>query len=56
VFTKRVFGECLDKVRGGWGKLQNEELYNLYSLPNTVRINKYRRMRWVGHVAQMGRS
>jgi hypothetical protein len=32
----------------------NEELHSLYSLPNIIRVIKSRRMRWVGHVAQMG--
>jgi hypothetical protein len=35
-------------------KLHNEELHNLYSSPNIIRIYKSRRMRWAGHVAQMG--
>ena len=34
----------------------NEELSDLYSLPNTVRVVKYRRMRWEGHVARMGKG
>ena len=36
------------------GKVHNEELNDLYSLPNIVRVIKSRRMRWVGHVARMG--
>jgi hypothetical protein len=41
--------------RGGkWRKLHNEELSDLYSLPNIVRLVKSRRMRWAGHVARMG--
>jgi hypothetical protein len=35
----------------GWRKLQNEELRNLYSLPNIIRMIKSRRMRWAGHMA-----
>jgi hypothetical protein len=41
-------------VTGGWRKLHNEELHNLYSSPIIIRIIKSRRMRWAGHVAQMG--
>jgi hypothetical protein len=41
-------------VTGGWRKLHNEELHDLYSSPNIIRIIKLRRMRWAGHVARMG--
>jgi hypothetical protein len=41
-------------VRGGWRKLHNEEHRNLYSSPTITRMIKSRRIRWVGHVAQMG--
>jgi hypothetical protein len=37
-----------------WRKLLNDELHNLYSSPNIVRVIKSRRMRWAGHVARMG--
>jgi len=37
-----------------WRKIHNEELSDRYSLPNTVRVVKSRRMRWAGHVARMG--
>ena len=43
-----------DDVTGEWRKLHNEELNDLYFLPNTVRVVKSRRMRWAGHVAHMG--
>jgi hypothetical protein len=45
----------LDEVMGGWRKLHNEELHNLYSSPSIIRLIKSRRMRWAGHVARMGR-
>ena len=51
---RRVFGPKRDEVTGEWRKLHNEELSNLYSLPNIVLVVKSRRMRWAGHVARMG--
>jgi hypothetical protein len=51
---RRIFGPKRDGVTGRWRKLHNEELHNLYSSPSIIRIIKSRRMRWVGHVAQMG--
>jgi hypothetical protein len=36
--------------------LHNDELHDLYSSPNIVRVIKSKRMRWVGHVARMGRG
>jgi len=55
---RRVFGSKRDEVTGEWRKLHNEELRDLYSLPNIVRVVKSRRMRWAGHVARLreGRS
>jgi hypothetical protein len=41
-------------LTGGWRELHNEELHNLYSSPSIIRIIESRRMRWAGHVAQMG--
>ena len=51
---RRVYGHKRDEVTGEWRKLHNEELSDLYSLPNIVRVVKSRRMRWAGHVARMG--
>ena len=51
---RRVFGPKMDEVTGECRKLHNEELNDLYSLPNIVRVVKLRRMRWAGHVARMG--
>jgi hypothetical protein len=50
----RVFGRKRDEVTGEWRKLHNEELNDLYPLPNIVRVVKSRRMRWAGHVARIG--
>jgi hypothetical protein len=47
-------GPKRDEVTGEWRKLHNEELNDLYALPNIVRVVKSRRMRWAGHVARMG--
>jgi hypothetical protein len=41
-------------VIGGWRKVHNEELHNLYSSPNIIRMMKSRRMTGAGHAAQMG--
>jgi len=51
---RRVFGLKRDEVTGEWRKLHNEEVRDLYSLPNIVRVVKSRRMRWAWHVARMG--
>jgi hypothetical protein len=51
---RRVFGPKRDEVTGEWKKLHNEELNDLYSLPNIVRVVKSRRMRWAEHVERMG--
>jgi hypothetical protein len=51
---RRVSGHKRDEVTGEWRKLHTEELNDLYSLPNIVRVVKSRQMRWTGHVARMG--
>jgi hypothetical protein len=51
---RKIFGPTRYGVTGGWRKLYNEELHNLYSSPSVIRIIKTRRMRWAGHVARMG--
>jgi hypothetical protein len=53
---RRIFGPKRDEMTGEWRKLHNEELHNLYSSPNIIRIIKARKMRWAGHVARMGEN
>jgi hypothetical protein len=53
---RRIFGARRDEVRGEWRKLHIEEFNDLYSSPNIVWVIKYKKMRWVGHVARMGRG
>jgi hypothetical protein len=52
----RIFGQKRDKLTGGWRKLHNEELYDLYSLPSLIRMIKSRRMRLAGHIVRMGET
>jgi hypothetical protein len=49
---RRIFGPRMEEDES-WRTLHNDELHNLYSSPNIVRVNKSRRMRWAGHVARM---
>jgi hypothetical protein len=51
---RRIFGPKRDRVTGGWRKLHYKELHNLYSSPSIIRIIKWKRMRWAGHVTRMG--
>jgi hypothetical protein len=50
---KRIFGLKRDEVTGGWRKLNNEELHNLYSTPSIIIMIKSSRMRWSEHVARI---
>ena len=49
----RIFGLKRDKITREWGQIHNEELTDLHSSPNIIRIIKPRKMRWAGHVAHM---
>jgi hypothetical protein len=51
----RIFGPKMDEVTGEWRELHNEELTDLYCSRNIVRVIKSRKMRWIGHVARMGK-
>jgi hypothetical protein len=58
VFENRVlriiFGPKRGEMIGSWRKTYNEELHNLYSSPNMIRIIKPRSMKWARHVAHIG--
>jgi hypothetical protein len=51
---RRIYEPKRDELTGEWRKLHTEELYDLYSSPDIIRVNKTRRMRWAEHVAHMG--
>jgi hypothetical protein len=51
---RRICGPKRDEVTGDWRKMRNEELHNLYSSPDIIRMIKSRRMRWAVHVARIG--
>jgi hypothetical protein len=51
---RRILGPKRNEVTEEWRKLHSEELHDLYSSPSIIRKIKSRRMRWTGHVAQMG--
>jgi len=54
VVLRRILGNRRGEVTGEWRRLHNEELNDLYTSLNIVRVIKSRRMRWAGHVARMG--
>jgi hypothetical protein len=51
---KKIFGPKRDEVTGEWRRLHNEELYDVYSSPNSIKMIKSRRL--AGHVARMGKK
>jgi len=54
IVLRRIFVPRRDEVTGEWSRLHKEELNELYSSPNIVRMIKSIRMRWAGHVSRMG--
>ena len=56
MMLRRIFGPRRDEVTGEWRRLHNEELNDLYTSPNIVRMIKSRRMRWAEHVARVGKE
>jgi hypothetical protein len=52
---RRIFGPKRDETIGDWRRLHNEELNDLYSSQNIIRVIRSRRMRWAGHVTRMGK-
>ena len=56
MMLRRTFGPRRDEVTREWMRLHNEEINNLYSSTNIVRVIKSRRMRWSGHLARMGKE
>jgi hypothetical protein len=50
---RRIFGPERGEVTGRLQKLRNNELHNLHSSPDIIRVIKSRRKRWAGHVAHM---
>jgi hypothetical protein len=54
--VRKIFGPKRDEATGGYRKLHNQELRELYSSPSIIGVIKSRRMRWAGHVARMGEN
>jgi len=52
--VRKIFRPKREEVTGQWRRLPNEELNDLYSSPNIIRVIEYRRMRWARHLARMG--
>jgi hypothetical protein len=49
---RKIFGPKRNETTGEWRKLHNEELSDVFSLPNIFRVIKSRIVRWAGHVAR----
>jgi hypothetical protein len=53
---RRIYGRKRNEITGEWGRLHNEELHAFYSSPNFILVAKCIRIRWMGHLARMGRE
>jgi hypothetical protein len=53
---RRIFGPKKDEMLGSWRKFYNEELHNLQSSPDIIRMVKSRRLRWPGHASTLGKK
>jgi hypothetical protein len=53
---RRIFGCKMEEVVGGWRRLHNEKLHNLYALPNIIRVMKSRKIRWAEYVVAKRRE
>jgi len=53
---RKIFGPKRNEVTGELRRLSNDDFYELYSSPNTIRLTKWRKMRLVGHVGRMAES
>jgi hypothetical protein len=51
---RKIFGSKKNEGRGKWRRLHDEELYDLHSPPNIIRVIKSGRIKWTEHVARMG--
>jgi hypothetical protein len=49
------FGPKREEVAGDWRKLHNKEIHNLCASPDVIRVMKSRRVKWIGHVACIGK-
>jgi hypothetical protein len=50
---RRILGPKRGELTGGWRKLHNEEIHDLYSSSSIVRVIKSRRMRWAVQITRM---
>jgi hypothetical protein len=51
---RKMFRHNRDEVTGQWRRLHSEELHDLYTLQNIIRVNKSRRMRFGGACSMYG--